>query len=418
MYNIARFIDYVTRYSVANMSDLNGAVYLVIIVAVIFHLRQIRVADAIDHKPEQKILKKQSFTMDMTQYSPLLGTITGDEPPFCNIDEKPSDVQDIDTKFFVRDQDGSHQISYNNEATIEKLRNYDQLFVVIHGFMMNGGDFDQMAERLLQVTHYNGRHVLSPGVVVVDWEGGASGFNKVTSCFFDLTCYYDTPAANVGVVGREVAAVVYLLVEYGKVHPNNIYMIGFSLGAQVCHYAALHYQKLSDITKPEIGRITALDAAGLNFEQEGSFVTKDDAIFVDVIHTSAGTGQPALDIPAGRYGTRKVSGHVDIVVNPEAEVQPQCSKWTSIFGCSHSFAHMLWTHSLLAPNSEDYVTRACDSSSGVTSALGLTAVDHEGRGLHCLEFDAEIDGHYDVLRNMQRRFVSKVAHALIAQHLH
>lgn len=92
------------------------------------------------------------------------------------------------------------------------------------------------------------------------------------------------------------------------------------MGAQIAGYAG---KKLAKSNKPKnhqkIGRITALDAASPNFEGMPTSVrlTRNDATFVDAIHTNA---KPLYQLG---YGTLEPVGHLDFYPNGGLS-QPGC----------------------------------------------------------------------------------------------
>nr|XP_040582970.1 inactive pancreatic lipase-related protein 1-like [Lepeophtheirus salmonis] len=119
----------------------------------------------------------------------------------------------------------------------------------------------------------------------------------------------------------------------GSIGPN-LHLIGFSLGAHVCGIVG------SNI--PNCSRISGLDPAGPAFSgKETKFrLDKDDADFVDVIHTN-GFG----------LGIYHSSGHVDFYANG-GEKQPKCKSVELLIyflggaPCSHDRAPMLYTETI------------------------------------------------------------------------
>lgn len=78
----------------------------------------------------------------------------------------------------------------------------------------------------------------------------------------------------------------------------------------------------------EYFRITGLDPAGVLFSPNSTvFLTKEDAEFVDVIHTDAGV-----------YGTSEALASVDFYPNGGDRVQSGCSAWTFAFSLTLSGA--------------------------------------------------------------------------------
>nr|XP_050038078.1 lipase member I-like [Dermacentor andersoni] len=118
----------------------------------------------------------------------------------------------------------------------------------------------------------------------------------------------------------------------GKLEPKNIHVIGFSLGAQAAGFCGRHFY---NATKEKLGRITGLDPAGPLFTTSNAALSKDDATFVDVIHTNAGN---FMDLKLGIKGP---IGHVDFYPNGGSK-QPGCLD----VGCSHSRARELFQASI------------------------------------------------------------------------
>src|SRR5699024_6743120 len=102
--------------------------------------------------------------------------------------------------------------------------------------------------------------------------------------------------------------------------------IGFSLGAQVSGYAGKFSQSEYNW---KLGRITGLDAAAPMFEgYPGSHLTKEDATFVDGIHSSAGG-----NILMGEVGFVAPYAHLDFYPNG-GKKQPHCGIFSGIT-CNH-----------------------------------------------------------------------------------
>ena len=68
---------------------------------------------------------------------------------------------------------------------------------------------------------------------------------------------------------------------------NNIHVIGHSLGAQASGHLGREFQR---VTGFKIGRISGLDPAKPLFDivNESVRLNKNDAIFVDIMHTNSG----------------------------------------------------------------------------------------------------------------------------------
>ncbi|XP_065216858.1 inactive pancreatic lipase-related protein 1-like isoform X2 [Planococcus citri] len=136
-------------------------------------------------------------------------------------------------------------------------------------------------------------------VFIVDWGKGASHWN------------YLQVASNTRVVGAELKRFVKYLVEIWHLDPARIHFMGHSLGAHISAYASKGI--------PGVGQLTAFDPAQPGFEGSPAEVrlTKNDANFVDVIHTNI---RPA---PLLGFGLILPTGHVDYYMNGGA-LQPGC----------------------------------------------------------------------------------------------
>jgi pancreatic triacylglycerol lipase len=126
-------------------------------------------------------------------------------------------------------------------------------------------------------------------VIVVDWGAGSLPL-------------YTQAVANTRLVGLELAYLIKKLRDEHGLNPEDVHLIGHSLGSHLAGYAAERV--------PNIGRITGLDPADPFFQGMPEFVRLDpsDAKFVDVIHTDA-RSIFFLEIPG--YGMSQPCGHLD-----------------------------------------------------------------------------------------------------------
>jgi len=116
------------------------------------------------------------------------------------------------------------------------------------------------------------------------------------------------------------------------VNSTNLHLVGHSLGAQIAGYAGKDFIQR---TKSQLGRISALEPAGPLFEmakdyseQDKLHLTKDDATFVDVIHT---TGKEGNAFP---FGMTKRVGDADFYPNGGYGKQGGC--FYKYISCSHN----------------------------------------------------------------------------------
>jgi len=132
---------------------------------------------------------------------------------------------------------------------------------------------------------------------------------------------YLKAVADSRIVGAEIGLLIVRLA--AQLPPEqvpkfllNIHIIGHSLGSHIASYAA---NFVEDKLGYKIGRITALDPAGpaFQFADPQVRIDKDDALFVDAIHTDA-----AADFITG-WGMEQAVGHVDFYPNG-GQNQPGC----------------------------------------------------------------------------------------------
>ncbi|KAJ8710418.1 hypothetical protein PYW07_009784 [Mythimna separata] len=156
--------------------------------------------------------------------------------------------------------------------------------------------------------------------------------------------FYLRASTIVTFIGRSLGATLAALVSSG-LEPPKIHLIGHSLGSHISGSAGKEFLKR---TGHKVGRISGLDPAGPCFSDVAPALrlTRNDAAFVDVIHTDAGV-----------YGLDQKIGHVDFWPNSGSE-QPGCLLQT----CSHSraweyFAESMSTrHAFLSIQCPSYYT--------------------------------------------------------------
>ena len=228
--------------------------------------------------------------------------------------------------------------------------------IFVHGFMSNGRKY------CTQFIKAYASSTWDVNLICLDW-----------SKYADIDCpLYIRAAENAVKVGVEVGQkfVSKLLIKTLKQNPRLIHVIGHSLGAHLSG----HIGRNSGV---KIGRITGLDPARPYFDKPKMRLSKNDADFVDVIHTNSGElKQGCLSIP------RKI-GHVDFYPNggqfmPPCKgidkIMPSCkgidkilnplfylkNKWLCIKdtlvkgACSHERANLYYAYSIEHRNDPNY----------------------------------------------------------------
>jgi len=168
---------------------------------------------------------------------------------------------------------------------------------IIHGF--HGGDAPWaviMKDALMKREPSN--------IFIVDWSGG-DGF------------WYGTARANTWIVAAELGRLIQRIGIITGMTLDKVHIIGQGLGAHAAGYAG---KWLRSKVGRKVRRITGLDVAGPDFEdyEVGRRLDRDDAEFVDTIHTNA-----AYSIKDG-FGIVKPVGHFDFYPNG-GELQPGCT---------------------------------------------------------------------------------------------
>ncbi|KAI4461676.1 lipase [Holotrichia oblita] len=126
---------------------------------------------------------------------------------------------------------------------------------------------------------------------------------------------YLTASRNAKPVGDKIGEFLVNLNNKKGIPYKNMHLISHSLG---CHVAGFTGKKVYEIANRKIGRITALDPAAPIFDLfamgPSNRLSKEDATFVDVIHTDG-----------GMLGFNYPIGTVDFFPNGGTAVQPGCS---------------------------------------------------------------------------------------------
>lgn len=224
--------------------------------------------------------------------------------PFFDILERPlslvpSDRESINTRFLLHTRSNPHspQNFSNFERNAEVLLRStflpeSRIKFIVPGFISSWAP--EWAEPLIQAI----LNVENVNVFVINWTGGDGPL-------------YEQAVANTRVVGAELALFIEFLQNSTGIRPEDVHIIGHSLGSHIAGYAG---KKIRNI-----GRITGLDPAGPYFEKVDPEVrlSHTDAILVDVIHTNAASTR------FQGFGTTESIGDLDFFPNGGA-LQPGC----------------------------------------------------------------------------------------------
>lgn len=129
---------------------------------------------------------------------------------------------------------------------------------------------------------------------------------------------YPKAVQNIMMVGSTVYMLIQSLLSQGIVKESksviHVHVIAHSLGSHIAGVTGHEFYN----NKTSLQRISALDPAGPAFylkdDDDKMKLGKNDAIFVDVVHSNM-----------GQLGTAEMLGHVDFIVNGGV-VQPFCKK--------------------------------------------------------------------------------------------
>ncbi|XP_070503355.1 lipoprotein lipase-like [Chironomus tepperi] len=205
--------------------------------------------------------------------------------------------------------------------------------VYIHGFLGDGEfDYSVMAVRSAY------RRENNQNFIAIDW----SAYSR----FVFGVPYFDN-VKNLQKICEGIAEQLEQIRTGGCSCYKNFYLVGHSLGGQCAGLIGRHLKRLSN-GNFVIPKIYALDPAGPDFEyvkfqSEFGCISKDDATYVQVIHTNG-----------NKYGVKGPIGHADFYPNGGMS-QPGCNRNS----CSHQFAWIFYQQSVREEAS--FLARKCDS---------------------------------------------------------
>ncbi|XP_015174926.1 PREDICTED: exosome component 10 [Polistes dominula] len=219
--------------------------------------------------------------------------------------DKANGTNALDVRFLLssRNQPNRVQVYIGKQFGLEwtDFKIERKTIIIVHGFLSHSEEewITEMEKALLQWNDVN--------VVVVDWSAGGNTWN-----------YYKA-AVNTKVVGYQISKFLEHIINATTVTSNwgTIHLIGHSLGAHICGFAAKEFQKRQ--SNWIIHRITGLDPAQPCFRNTcpSLHLDKTDAPFVDVIHTN---GKLLSNLG---LGLPEPIGHVDFYPNG-GKNQPGC----------------------------------------------------------------------------------------------
>ena len=204
-----------------------------------------------------------------------IGCFYTDQGPLrhlCRLPSRPEDAQ-IEFRLFLDSRPTKElRLDYNDPDSFAQVPKESKIVFIFHGNYetthgLIGSGYKTMRTELLEHTDYS-------AVVFVDHSlsTGLTGQQDVIQS-----------SMNVALAGRQVAYITHRLMTVRGIRPEDVYHICFSLGCSGAREAAYWSAGKYGF---KIGRITVIEHSAVFIDNNAdSFVTKNDATFVDVIHT-------------------------------------------------------------------------------------------------------------------------------------
>ncbi|XP_012059377.1 PREDICTED: phospholipase A1-like [Atta cephalotes] len=258
------------------------------------------------------------------------------EDDYVNVQQNAYNDSDLSKSilFYLYKRDNlikSKQLYVDDEDAL-KNSNFDPTKptrIITHGWKSSGSSESCILIRdaYLQISDYN--------IIIIDW----SAISNMS---------YISASRSVTVIGQYVATMIDFLVKNGM-NSWETKVIGHSLGAHIAGIAA--YNASSDI-----GYVVGLDPAlpGFRSSESGSRISKNDASYVEIIHTNGGW-----------LGYFTAIGDIDFYPNGG---QKQVGCGVDLGGsCSHSRSYQYFAESITSHIG--FLGRSCDSFSKFKSGL-------------------------------------------------
>ncbi|CAB0011059.1 unnamed protein product [Nesidiocoris tenuis] len=278
----------------------------------------------------------------------------GDCSYCCPLDPK----NDVTLHLSTRINGNKESLMYEMMGDDFFIGNNKTIVLYIHGFTEQAtGPAPQTIKRA-----YMGRG--EENLILVDWST------------LSALPWYNHAIENTYFVATTISNFIDELVSKG-VTLDRFHIVGFSLGAEI---AGL----VGKMQSGRLGRITGLDPAMPMYEWAGRLarLDKNDALFVDVIHTDGGV--LGFDTPMG---------HADFYPNGGTPAQPGCDvekiveerRINDYVACSHNKAWKYYADSVVNPyefmaveckNVRDFERGVCKSNRETPAFMGYAADNH------------------------------------------
>ncbi|XP_052129087.1 pancreatic triacylglycerol lipase-like [Frankliniella occidentalis] len=250
-----------------------------------------------------------------------------------------------DMKIVLLEKKGTNtSYKVGNEAHLLQNRDFvksKQTVLYIHGALQSPSDVS--SQTVTNALKKTGRYNL----VLIDWSQYTTNSNGKGQ--------FKTNFGNMSAVSERAGRSVKALVQAG-LPLNSLWVVAHSMGAQMAAFVSRALDR-------KVPRLTALDPAGAKAPFLGfPHLVREDALFVDVIHTDAGT----------TFDTRGYDGdcgHIDFWPNNGRAIQPGCE---NVKGdqfepgrCSHAQSYRYFAESILSP--EAFPAVQCNTWAGFKS---------------------------------------------------
>ncbi|KAJ8666847.1 hypothetical protein QAD02_008509 [Eretmocerus hayati] len=259
--------------------------------------------------------------------------------------EKDRKAQLVNFYMTSRDKPLRAMVSTGDQFGLEwtDFRAKRDTIVIVHGFLSNGKEpwIDSMAKAFLKLGDYN--------VIAVDWSVTSETYN-----YYKAVVNTQTTGDEIATLFDQIAQSIMSKSSTARAEQwGQIHCVGHSLGAHICGYAANEMKRRN--SSWVLRRITGLDPAQPCFHTNelALKLDKQDAPFVDVIHTN-GRFLSKLG-----FGLPEPMGHVDFFPNGGKQ-QPGCQTTgftipiisipTSALSravCHHGRSYVYFTESIL-----------------------------------------------------------------------
>lgn len=212
-------------------------------------------------------------------------------------------------------------------------------------------------------------------------------FINSTSFNGDISNYQQlaTDSVYIGLIAGELFSDVIIT---KKLEVAQIYVIGFGLGGQI---GAAFCRSIAKNTGKKIKQLIAVDPASPCFTNcFNKPISKNDATFVQVIHTDS-----------GYLGMRNRVGHIDWFVNSGFSPQPGCddnSDKLKFHTCCHDYSTFVLQQTAIKTTSltglkctsyTNFLNNSCQNNKNLTVGLALKESDFlaDNYGVYFVTFD-------------------------------